>query len=116
MFFIQFIFFHTQQDLHKKTQVDTKQQVLREDREQKEMDKYRQHFGGGADADRLALTLKKLKLAYQEGKTMMKRRQSTREFETASVSDVSDLWSVGNVESTDQEIKDIFKTLKFYNC
>lgn len=55
------------------------------------MEKYKQHFGDSPEADRLALTLRKLKLAYQEGKTMMKRRQSTKEFETGSESGVSDL-------------------------
>lgn len=84
-------FFQTFQDLQKKSQIDTKRQVLKEDREQKEMEKYRQHFGGGPEADRLAMTLKKLKLAYQEGKTMMKRKQSVKEIDTASESGVSDL-------------------------
>lgn len=79
------------QDLQRKSQIDTKRQVIQEDREQKEMEKYRQHFGGGPEADRLALTLKKLKLAYQEGKTMMKRRQSTKEFDAGSESGVSDV-------------------------
>lgn len=78
-------------DLQKKSTIDSKRQVMKEDRDQKEMEKFRQHFGGGPEADRLALTLKKLKLAYQEGKTMMKRKQSVKEFEAGSESGLSDL-------------------------
>lgn len=76
-------------DIQKKSQIDTKRKVLKEDRDQKEMERYKQHFGGGPEADRLALTLRKLKLAYQEGKELV-RRKSTREHDITSESGQSD--------------------------
>jgi len=77
------------QDLQRHSQIDTKMKVLREDKDKKEMERFKQHFGGGPDADRLAMTLKKLKMAYQEGKTMM-RRKSVKEFDAGSDSGISD--------------------------
>lgn len=76
-------------DMQKKTQIDTKRQVLKEDRDQKEMERFREHFGGGPDADRLAMTLKKLKLAYQEGKDLVRRR-SMKDHDVTSDSGLSD--------------------------
>ncbi|KAL4235195.1 hypothetical protein ACF0H5_006833 [Mactra antiquata] len=67
-------------DIQKKSQIDTKRQVQREDREQKEMERFKQHFGSAPDADRLALTLRKLKIAYQEGRELVKRR-NTKDFD-----------------------------------
>ena len=65
--------------------------VIKEDLEHKEMEKLRQHFGGGPEADRLAMTLKKLKTAYQEGKTLLKRRHTRdRDIDIESVSNYSD--------------------------
>ncbi|XP_060556244.1 uncharacterized protein LOC132716920 isoform X3 [Ruditapes philippinarum] len=76
-------------DLHKKTQIDTKRKVLKEDRDQKEMERFREHFGGGPEADRLAMTLKKLKVAYQEGKDLVRRR-SNKDHDLTSESGLSD--------------------------
>lgn len=75
--------------MKKKTQIDTKRQVLKEDRDQKEMERFREHFGGGPDADRLAMTLKKLKLAYQEGRELVRRR-SVKDHDITSESGLSD--------------------------
>ncbi|XP_045193035.2 uncharacterized protein LOC123549203 isoform X2 [Mercenaria mercenaria] len=76
-------------DVHKKSQIDTKRKVLKEDRDQKEMERFRQHFGGGPEADRLAMTLRKLKIAYQEGKELVRRR-STKDHDITSESGLSD--------------------------
>lgn len=65
------------QDVQRRGQLDSRRKVRRDDRDQREMERLRQHFGGGPDADRLAQTLKKLKLAYQEGKTMMRKKSPT---------------------------------------
>ena len=76
------------QDMERKTQLFKKRTaVIKEDHEHKEMEKLRQHFGG-PDADRLAMTLKKLKSAYQEGKALLKRRH-TRDIEVESLSNFS---------------------------
>lgn len=62
-------------DMERKTQMIKKRTaVLKEDQEHQEMERLRQHFGGRPEADRLAMTLKKLKSAYKEGKALLKRR------------------------------------------
>lgn len=76
-------------DMARKSQMDMKRTaVIKEDQEQKEMEKLRQHFAGGPDAERLAMTLKKLKSAYKEGKALLKRRH-TRDLDD-SYSNISD--------------------------
>ena len=85
---------HYFKDMERKSQIARKRTaVIKEDHEHKEMDKLRQHFGGGPEADRLATTLKKLKSAYQEGKAFLKRRP-TRDIDIESVSNYSDEWSL----------------------
>ena len=81
--------FNCFKDMARKSQMDMKRTaVIKEDQEQKEMEKLRQHFAGGPDAERLAMTLKKLKSAYKEGKALLKRRH-TRDLDD-SYSNVSD--------------------------
>lgn len=75
-------------DMQRKSVIEVKRKVLDEDREQKEMERFRQTFGGGPEAERLAMTLKKLKLAYQEGKELVRRR---RDLDTGSESGASEL-------------------------
>ncbi|KAH3772809.1 dynactin subunit 1-like [Dreissena polymorpha] len=76
-------------DVQRRGQLDSRRKVRRDDRDQREMERLRQHFGGGPDADRLAQTLKKLKLAYQEGKNMMRKKSPTA-FDAGSESGFSD--------------------------
>lgn len=76
-------------DMERKSQIVRKRTaVMKEDQDHKEMEKLKLHFGGGPDADRLALTLKKLKSAYQEGKALLKRRH-TRDLDIESISNYS---------------------------
>ncbi|XP_052817487.1 dynactin subunit 1-like isoform X2 [Mya arenaria] len=76
-------------DMQRLSQMDTKRKVRKEDKDKKEMERFKQHFGGVPEADRLALTLKKLKLAYQEGKTLMQRK-TVKDYDAGSDSGISD--------------------------
>ncbi|KAK3608062.1 hypothetical protein CHS0354_031049 [Potamilus streckersoni] len=67
------------QDLRRKKDTETKRKMTsREDYEKKEMDRLRLYFAGRPDADILAQTLKKLQIAYQEGKKLNKRETMDR--------------------------------------
>ncbi|KAL3860832.1 hypothetical protein ACJMK2_010897 [Sinanodonta woodiana] len=76
------------QDLRRKK--DNQSQIRmpsKEDYEKKEMDRLRLYFADRPDADILAQTLKKLKMAYQEGKQLnkqetMERKKDSEESET----------------------------------
>ncbi|WAR13457.1 hypothetical protein MAR_027637 [Mya arenaria] len=75
-------------DMQRLSQMDTKRKVRKEDKDKKEMERFKQHFGGVPEADRLALTLKKLKLAYQEGKTLMQRK-TVKDYDAGSDSGIT---------------------------
>ena len=78
------------QDLERKSVMDVRRKTnTKQDNEKKEMEVLKQQFGGGEEGERLAMTVRKLRMAQKEGRAFVRHRP-VRDIDTGSESGMSD--------------------------